>query len=310
MSRRRRIAALGLAVAVASAVLLAVALRAGVARPIRWPADPPPAVPAGAAVLAGAGDIATCEAVADDRTADLLDGIPGTVFTAGDNAYPDGAARDFASCYDPTWGRYKDRTRPAIGNHELEADPTAGPYFAYFGEGAGAPGRAWYAYDLGAWRITVLDSNCLDDGCAAGSPQATWLQDELATHPTICRAAIWHHPRFSSGEHGSDERTAALWAMLAGAGTDLVIAGHDHDYERFEPLRADGTRAPDGIRSFVVGTGGAPLRAFDDVAPGSEVRQSDSHGVLRLALQPDRYDWAFIPIAGDTFTDTGSAACR
>jgi hypothetical protein len=267
-------------------------------------------VPADAAVLVGAGDIATCDGSADERTAELLDAIPGTVYTAGDLAYPEGATRDFARCYEPSWGRHRDRTRPAIGNHERDADASGGPYFTYFGERAGAPGRAWYAYDLGAWRITVLDSTCPDDGCAAGSPQASWLRDELAAHPARCRAAIWHHPLFSSGEHGYDARLVDLWRTLEDAGTDVVLTGHDHDYERFAPKRADGTLDDAGIRSFVVGTGGAPLRAFRDPVQGSEVRQSDSHGVLRLALRPTGFDWAFIPIAGATFTDVGSAACR
>jgi acid phosphatase type 7 len=309
----RRLWLLGLLVVIATSVLvglLVVRTPGSAPIPSRGPVATPPPVPVGAAVLVGAGDIATCEGVADDQTALLLDAIEGTVFTAGDNAYPDGATRDFASCYDPTWGRHRDRTRPAIGNHELEDDRTGAPYFAYFGERAGARGQAWYAYDLGAWRIVVLDSNCVDDGCVPDSPQADWLRDELATNPTRCRAAIWHHASFSSGDHGDDRRMAALWRILQQAATDLVIVGHDHDYERFAPLLADGTPSPDGIRSFVVGTGGAPLRPLRGIHPGSEVRQSDSHGVLRLALREDGYDWAFIPIPGATFTDSGSATCR
>ena len=278
--------------------------------PSREPPASAPPIPTGAAVLVGAGDIATCEGSADDRTAELLDSIPGTVFAAGDNAYPDGAERDYADCYGPTWGRHLERTRPAIGNHELDDDPAGQPYFAYFGERAGRAGEGWYAYDLGTWRIVVLNSNCATIGCGATSAQAGWLRTELADHPARCRAAIWHHPVFSSGEHGNDDRMRGLWELLQAAGTELVITGHDHDYERFAPMLADGTASGDGIRAFVAGTGGAPLRPIDQPRANSEAFQGDSHGVLRLALLDGRYEWAFIPVAGATFTDTGSGSCH
>jgi acid phosphatase type 7 len=278
--------------------------------PARPPVVAPPPVSGDAAVLVGAGDIATCSGGADDATASLLDGIAGTVFAAGDDAYPHGRAKDFADCYGPTWGRHLGRTLPALGNHDYDADARAAPYFAYFGSHAGTPGDGWYAVGVGTWRVIVLNSNCERIECGPSSPEATWLASELAAHPAACIAAIWHHARFSSGEHRDDARTAGFWTQLQAAHAELVLVGHDHDYERFAPMLADGTPSPDGMREFVVGTGGIDLRRIDSLRHGSEVRQDDSHGVLRLALRPDGYDWAFIPIPGDTFTDAGSATCH
>jgi 3',5'-cyclic AMP phosphodiesterase CpdA len=278
--------------------------------PSRGPVAAPPVVAGDAAVLVGAGDIATCEGQADEATAALLAAIPGTVFAAGDLAYPDGSERDFAQCYDPSWGRVRDRTLPALGNHELDRGDDAEGYFEYWGTRVGTAGTPWYAADVGAWRIVVLDSNCDGVSCADDGPQAAWLRAELAAHPSACRVAMWHHPRFSSGEHGDDARMAALWQVLDEAGTEIALVGHDHDYERFAPMLADGTADPRGIREFVVGTGGAELRAVGDTRPNSEAHQSDSHGVLRLALRPHGYDWAFIPVPGATFTDVGSGACH
>jgi hypothetical protein len=278
--------------------------------PSRGPVAAPPAVAADAAVLVGAGDIATCEGQADEATAALLAAIPGTVFAAGDLAYPDGSDRDFVQCYDPSWGRVRDRTLPALGNHELDKGDAAAGYFDYWGSRAGTPVAPWYAADVGTWRVVVLDSNCDAVSCEPDGAQAAWLSDELAAHPSPCRVAIWHHPRFSSGEHGDDGRMAPLWQLLDEAGTELAVVGHDHDYERFARMLADGTADPRGIREFVVGTGGAALRPVGDTRPNSEAHQSDSHGVLRLALRRDGYDWAFIPVPGDTFTDVGSEACH
>ena len=312
MNAERRQAILAVGVLVALVVVMAALARElprTDAIPSRGPVASPPAVPSDAAVLVGAGDIATCEGHADEATAALLDAIPGTVFAAGDLAYPDGTDRDFTTCYDPSWGAVKDRTLPALGNHELDKGNDAKGYFDYWGSRVGTPGQGWYAADVGTWRVVILDSNCDAVDCDADGPQAAWLRAELAAHPSRCLAAMWHHPRFSSGEHGDDRRMTDLWQLLQQAGADIALVGHDHDYERFAPMLADGTPDPGGIREFLVGTGGAPLRAVGDTRPHSEVHQSDSHGVLRLALRRDGYDWAFIPVAGDTFTDTGSATC-
>jgi hypothetical protein len=263
------------------------------------------------AVLVGAGDIAVCSSEDDDATADLLDGIEGTVFTTGDNAYPDGTAEEFADCYDPTWGRHKARTRPSTGNHDYHVAGAA-PYFAYFGAAAGNPGEGWYSYDLEGWHVIVLNSNCEEiTGCEAGSAQESWLRADLAASTAACTVAYWHHPRFSSGQHGDDLDVADLWQALYDADADVVLNGHDHDYERFAPQDPSGTfDAVRGIREFVVGTGGAAQRAFGTPEPNSEVRETGTPGVLRLDLHAEGYDWEFIPIAGKTFTDSGSGTCH
>ncbi len=260
-------------------------------------------------VLVGAGDVADCRRSADTRTAELIDGIAGHVFAAGDLAYPTGSARQFRDCYGPTWGRFRSRTSPAVGNHEYETAGARG-YFDYFGSSAGARGKGWYAYDLGTWRIYVLNSNCAIVRCGPDSAQGRWLRADLAAHPRACVAAIWHHPLFSSGEHGSNARSRRLWAPLAAAGADLVLSGHDHDYERFAPQTVDGDPSPDGIREFVVGTGGAPLREFGRVAANSVARSAAAHGVVKLTLGTGGYTWTFVPVRGKTYADAGSAACH
>jgi len=261
-------------------------------------------------VLVGAGDIASCGLTGDSATAALLDRIPGTVFAAGDIAYESGTAAQFADCYDPTWGRFKSRTRPVPGNHDYV---TAGavPYYDYFGDRAGTPGQGWYAYDMGAWRVYALNSNCtFVGGCDEGSAQLDWLTADLAAHPRACVAAIWHHPLFSSGFHGSDSTTLPFWRVLDAAGADLVINGHDHDYERFAPQTPDGTADAGGIREFVVGTGGADLRDFATIRANSVVRKTGLHGVLKLELKTTGYTWTFVGAGGSTWTDTGSASCH
>lgn len=264
------------------------------------------------AVLVGAGDIADCKDLSGaEATAKLLDKIPGTVFAAGDLAYPDGSKENFA-CYDKTWGRAKSRTRPSPGNHEFHA-AGATPYFDYFGPTAGDPKTGYYSYDLGSWHIIVLNSECKDvGGCEAGSPQEKWLRADLAAHPVACTLAYWHKPLFSSGSaHGNDLTVKALWDALYEANADVVVNGHDHDYERFAPQTPEG--APDsarGIREFVVGTGGKSHRPFREPKPNSEVRDATAFGVLKLTLKSKSYDWQFVPEEGKTFTDSGSGACH
>jgi len=264
-------------------------------------------------VLVGAGDIGECSRSGARQTAELLDHIPGAVFTVGDNAYPDGSASDFKNCYDPTWGRHRDRTRPAAGNHEY-VTANASAYFSYFGQAAGSPSQGYYSYDLGAWHIVVLNSNCGEvGGCQAGSKQETWLREDLVAHPGRCTAAYWHHPMFSSGVHGgSTTAMRAFWIALRAAGADIVINGHDHDYERFAPQDPSGAADPEhGIREFVVGTGGANLRAFPRApAANSEKRDNRTFGVLKLTLHPQSYDWEFVPAPGGTLNDSGSAPCH
>jgi hypothetical protein len=264
--------------------------------------------PAPTAVLVGAGDIAACDSKGDEQTAALLDSIAGTVFTAGDNAYSSGSASQFARCYAPSWGRHKNRTRPSLGNHD-DRSAHGAPYFAYFGAQAGVSGRGYYSYDLGAWHIVVLNSNTR---MKRGAPQERWLRADLAATRARCVLAYWHHPRFSSGsEHGSQPQTAPLWQALADFGADVVVAGHDHDYERFAPQSPGGKADPDrGIREFVVGTGGADLRPMGAPIANSEVRSHEAWGVLKLTLSDGAYSWRFIPVAGKTFSDSGSARCH
>jgi hypothetical protein len=262
------------------------------------------------AVMVGAGDIASCQSEGDEATARLLDAIDGTVFTTGDNAYEYGTDEEFANCYHPTWGRHRTRTRPALGNHDY-GTPGAAGYFRYFGAAAGEPGRGYYSYDLGAWHVIVLNSNCrFAGGCGPDSPQVQWLRRDLASSPAVCTAAYWHHPRFSSGLHGNDPTMQTIWQVLVSAGVDVALTGHDHLYERFAPLDAQGRPDPQrGLRQFIVGTGGRNHYPFRTVLPASDVRHTGTFGVLRLELATAGYAWAFIPEAGKTFRDTGTARC-
>jgi calcineurin-like phosphoesterase family protein len=266
-------------------------------------------VPTTDPILVGAGDIADCASTGDEATAKLLDAIEGTVFTAGDNAYYSASSANFANCYDPTWGRHRDRTHPVPGNHEYFTPGAAG-YKAYFGALARPRGKTWYAYDLGAWRIYALDSECaLVGGCGSTSPQGEWLSTDLARHPRRCVAAIWHVPLFSSGIHGDNSRMAWAWRKLDGAGAEIVVAGHDHDFERFLRQHADGTNTSNGMREFVVGTGGRELRSFGTRRPNSMARWNRSYGVLELTLRPAGYAWRFVAVPPATFSDSGSTAC-
>jgi hypothetical protein len=262
------------------------------------------------AVLVGAGDIASCPGTGDDATADLIDGIDGTVFTAGDNVYDTGTPWEFANCYDPSWGGFRDRTLPVPGNHDYATKGAAG-YFGYFGAAAGDPSEGWYAVDVGPWRFYALNSSCWAiGGCEAGSRQERWLRADLAAYPRRCVLAVWHHPLFSSGEHGSDRMTQALWQALEDAGAEIVVSGHDHDYERFGPQAATGTPDPDGIVEYVVGTGGRSYYGFRDIADNSLVRNNDTFGVIRFELSAAAWSFEFVPVPRATFTDSGSGTCH
>jgi len=264
------------------------------------------------AILVGAGDIADCKDLSGaEATAKLLENVGGTVMVVGDLAYPDGSKENF-TCYDKTWGRAKSRTRPAPGNHEFHAAGAA-PYFNYFGAEAGDPKTGYYSYELGTWHIIVLNSECRDvGGCEAGSPQERWLRADLAAHPAACTLAYWHRPLFSSGSaHGNDLTVKPLFQALYQANADIVVGGHDHDYERFAPQTPAGVADPQrGIREFVVGTGGKNHRPFGAPRPNSELRDATAFGVLKLTLRPGAYDWQFIPETGKSFTDSGSGKCH
>jgi acid phosphatase type 7 len=272
---------------------------------------PTPTIPP-TATLVAAGDVASCNSSGDEATAALLDAIPGTIAVLGDSAYPNGSASDYARCYQPSWGRHRARTRPAPGNHEYRTSGASG-YFGYFGTAAGPRGRGYYSYDLGAWHVVALNSNCSTAGCAAWSGQERWLRADLAAAPRRCTLAYWHHPLFTSGgEHGPYNPVRPLFRVLHDAGAEVVLTGHNHNYERFAPLDPDGRVDPTGgIRVFVVGTGGASHYAFGRaVARHSEARDDRAFGVLKLTLRPDGYDWEFLPAAGARFTDRGSGSCH
>ena len=269
--------------------------------------------PPGSVVMVGAGDIASCSSSGDEATANLLDGIDGTVFNLGDNVYDNGTAAEFTNCYNPTWGRHKARTKPSPGNHEYGTAGAAG-YFGYFGTAAGDPSKGYYSYNLGDWHVVVLNSNlsCAVVSCAPGSPQEQWLRADLAANTKLCTLAYWHHPRFNSGaEHGNDLDVSPLWDALYQYNADVILNGHEHIYERFAPQNprggADNAR---GIREFIVGTGGRSHYTFGTIQPNSEVRNSNSYGVLKLTLSASGYSWQFVPVAGATFTDSGSGSCH
>jgi hypothetical protein len=263
------------------------------------------------AVLIAAGDISTCGNDGDEATALLVEARDGTVAVLGDSVYDSGTAEEFANCYHPTWGRFRERTRPAVGNHEYQTPGAAG-FFAYFGEAGGDPAKGYYSYDLGAWHIIVLNSVCYEvGGCGADDPQAVWLEADLEAHSSACTLAYWHFPRFSSGLHGSSDVVQNYWRLLYEAGAEIVLTGHDHTYERFAPQDAQGNADPErGIREFVVGTGGASHYGFPVPLANSEARNSDTFGVLVLTLHPDRYEWEFVPVADKTFSDQGAGTCH
>ena len=261
-------------------------------------------------VMLVAGDIADCGRTSDEATAAILDANPDAIVqTLGDNVYEDGTAAEFASCYAPNWGRHKARTKPAAGNHEYNTSNATG-YFGYFGAVAGRSTEGWYSYDPSpSWHVVVLNSNCdAIGGCGVGSPQELWLRSDLAAHPSPCTLAVWHHPRYGSGLTSSS--TQPLWQALWDYRADIVLTGHQHSYERMALLGPTGSPNASGIRSFVVGTGGAGLASSGSATTGSQVRNDTTFGVLKLTLRQQGYEWAFVPIAGQTFTDSGAEACR
>ena len=306
-------------------------------------------------VVAAAGDIAcashdrsfndgqgTKQNCRMEATSDLLAALdPAVVLPLGDVQYECADSTEFSTSYDKTWGRFKARTRPAIGNHEYgracrRNDPS--PYFDYFGTSAGNRYEGWYSYDIGAWHLIALNSEChygsgrtATGGCEAGSPQETWLRQDLAAHRALCTLAYWHEPRWSSGQHGDAQQMATIWNDLVAARADVVLAGHNHVYERFDLLgaaRQDTSTSgnstttgspsfqqpvldPTGVRQFVVGTGGKNHYGFKHPPlRGEQVRNDDVFGVLALTLHPTGYDWRFVPEPGTSFTDMGSDRCH
>lgn len=285
-------------------------------------ATTPPATGGGSARIAAAGDIAcapgglvtatTCQQTA---TSDLLVGGQfDRILALGDNQYVNGALSDYLASYDPSWGRAISNTAPVPGNHEYVTTGATG-YYSYFGSAAGDPQKGYYSFDVGAWHVIALNSNCAaiaPDGCAAGTAQEQWLKADLAAHPNACTLAYWHHPLASSGGHGGTAAVRPFWDDLYAAHADVVLNGHSHDYERFVPMNP--TKASDpanGIREFVVGTGGEDHDlASSTPAATSEIRNFDSFGVIELTLSATTYSWNFVPAAGYTFQDSGTGTCH
>jgi hypothetical protein len=262
----------------------------------------------------GAGDIADCGNNNDAATAALINAMPSTteVFVLGDNVYPDGTLSQYNNCYHPTWGAFKSRTHPSAGNHEYNTTDAKG-YFDYFGAAAGTRGQGYYSFDLGSWHIIVLNSNIATGN---GSAQDTWLQADLTAHQNVCTLAYWHHPLYSSiggsGSGGAVTSSARrFWDVLYTFGADVVLNGHRHVYERLALIKPDGTADPvNGIRTFIAGMGGESGGDLTNLFPLSEEREGHTYGVLKLTLSTTSYTWQFVPVAGSSYTDTGSGTCH
>ena len=308
-----------------------VASRAADPRAIDWQPR------GGDPVIAAAGDIAcdpgltrfatglgTSDACHMLQTSDLLMKMDvAAVLPLGDLQYEDGTLDKFQRSFDPTWGRLKAQMHPVVGNHEYRTAGAEG-YFDYFnGPGvfdgpAGPRDKGYYSYDLGAWHVVTLNSECshpaadnpYEHDCAAGSPQEQWLRADLAAHPARCTLAVWHHPLFSSGLEGRNDNVRPLFQALYDNDVDVLLTGHDHGYERFAPMDPTGNRdGVRGVRQFVVGTGGKNKEPDLFPQPNSEIRGNTSFGVLKMTLRPGAYLWEYVHDGG-TFTDTGANACH
>jgi hypothetical protein len=322
--RVRGITTAGRIIALAAAAMLLASLPedAGIRPALALGGDP---------VIAAAGDIAcdpgsskfnggvgTSKECQQARTAALLTGVA-AVLPLGDDQYYCGSLEAFMASYDLSWGSVKSISRPAVGNHEYlvsggtgcnSTNAGAAGHFAYFGAAAGAQGSGYYSFDVGAWHLIALNSNCSSaGGCSTSSPQGKWLAADLAAHPAVCTLAYWHIPLFSSGGR-ANSNSRSLWNQLYAAGVDVVLNGHDHIYERFARQTPTGATDPvAGIREFIVGTGGANHTSLATIAANSQVRDTSSFGVLKLTLHAQSYDWQFEPAAGGSFSDSGSEAC-
>jgi hypothetical protein len=262
-------------------------------------------------LLAG-GDIASCESDGDEATAKLLDTLPGTIVTLGDNVYPlsaDPASSEssYSQCFAPTWGRHKARIRPVPGNHDYENEKSTNDYYTYFGAAAGSSGNGYYSFDLAKWHLVALNNEI---SMASNSAQLQWLTADLAAASQRCVLVYWHEPRFSSGPHGDLPGLQLLWQILYDSKVDVVLNGHDHDYERFALQTPAGVPDPaSGIREFVVGTGGSSHYEFVTVRANSEFRLAGTYGVLRLVLSDGNYHWDFIGVQGNVL-DSGDGQCH
>lgn len=246
-------------------------------------------------------------------TSDLMMTInPDAVLTLGDNQYQIGDLADYTNYYDPTWGRALEKTFPSPGNHEYGTSYAAG-YFDYFGTNAGANQTGYYSFDLGSWHIVSLNSNCAEEGvggCSTNSPQGLWLKNDLETHNNACTLVYWHHPRFSSGSHGDNIKMDYFWQLLDANNVDVALAGHDHNYQRFAPMDLTGSADSNGVREFVVGTGGKSHYTLTPSAHSTlETYNTSTFGVLKMTLHDTSYDWEFVGESGNVI-DSGSWNCN
>lgn len=270
-----------------------------------------PPEPTGDPTLLAASDVASCWSSGDEAVSRMLDSMPGPIAVPGDTEQNSGSRDEFAGCYDPSWGRHRARTLPAVGDHEYRTPGAAG-YFEYFGSAAGESGKGWYSYDIGSWHIIVLNSNCsLIGGCGAKSEEYAWLRNDLEQNGGDCIGTYWHHPLFSAGSlHGGLPRSRPFWNLLYEYGAEFVLSGNDHAYQRFAPQTPTGDRdTARGMRQFVVGTGGTRIDPLGPPLPNTEAQSDTAFGVLQLGLHEGSYDWEFVPQPGKTFTDAGSTRC-
>ena len=235
----------------------------------------------------------------------LLDNLAGDVLMLGDLAYMNGSIDEFRRCFDPDFGRLGSRLKALPGNHDY-GQPNAEGYFTYFGDRAGQGRRGFYAFNAASWKVLMLNSSV---PLGRGSEQYTWIENQLRTEPTRCTLAAVHHPFDSSGQNGPNPWLRDVFDLLYQNGADVLLAGHDHLYERFAPMDANQRPDPNrGIRQFTAGTGGAPLYSRGRSAASSEL-VIQSHGVLRLKLEPSLYEWEFLDVAGNA-VDRGLTACH
>ena len=261
-------------------------------------------------VLIGAGDIANCETQHDEQTAALIAGYPeAAVFSIGDNAYGEGTREDFDKCFEPSWGPLKDRLRPVPGNHDYKTNLGL-PYYDYFGEAAGEPGLGYYSYELGSWHIVTLNSNCTQVDCGPGSAQVRWLYEDLRLNKQRCTLLYWHHPYWSTDAQQGSSTVETFWKIANRFRAEVVVNGHDHFYERYAPMNSQSKYDKEGVRMFIVGTGGSDLHALPEIRPNNIARDNSTFGVIKFNLYSSRYEWEFIPTEGGQFTDSGAGECH
>ena len=280
---------------------------------------------AGSQVMVGVGDIASCTQKLGLATAMVVDSViksdsvanvPTSVFTLGDNVYSSGTAEQFKDCFTPAWGnpklRLMENIHPTPGNHDY-GTAQAAPYYKYFGKAAGVDGTGNYSYDVGKWHVIAMNSETVSGGefsDADRAAQMKWLEKDLKDHDAACTIAYWHNPRFSSGWHGSDTRFTPIWQLLYDHNVDLVVKGHDHDYERFRPMNPAGVLdTAKGITEIVAGTGGEDLRGFNQLHPNSAYQIEGRAGVLKLTLGENEWHSEFVE-AGGRVWDKSSGKCH